>query len=157
MKNNAEIDLSRKVSQMEKITIFGAAAWTIVFGVLHFVWAAGFYIFLPEELAAKAFGRKWFLIYDFTAGFLCIVGAILVFLSANRFGNSRFRAAVKILIFTGTIILVLRAVAGIGKFIYLLFQKQSLPEALSYWDLWFCLGASLFALILWQITRRGKS
>lgn len=157
MKNDAEIDLSREIVQTRKIIVYGAALWAFAFAVLHFVWAAGFYIFLPEEQASKAFGQRWFLIYDLAAGFLCIIGTVLIFLSANRFGSPRFRVAVKILLIAGTIILVLRAVAGIGKFIYLLFQKQSFSEVLAYWDLWFCLGAGLFAASLWQIKYAKKT
>ena len=157
MKNDAEIDLSREIVQMRKIIVYGAALWAFTFAVLHFVWATGFYIFLPEDLAAKAFEQTWFLIYDLTAGFLCLFGAALIFLSAYRFGNPRFRAAVKILLIAGTIVLVFRAVAGIGKFIYLLFQKQSFSEVLAYWDLWFCLGAGLFAVSLRQIKYAKKT
>lgn len=147
---------NEKKPVFDSVAVFGAAVWAIAFAVLHFAWAAGFYIFLAKDLASKAFEQKWFLAYDLAAGFLCVVGAILIFLSAYPLGNRSFRRTVTIFAVFGTVILVLRAVAGIGKILYFLVQKQSFAEAISFWDLWFCLGAVFFTASLWQNMQRGR-
>lgn len=156
MNKDSEIGSGEIIFQTEKLTFYGAAAWAFVFAVLHFVWAAGFYIFLPENLASKAFAQRWFLIYDLAAGFSCLIGAVMILYLAYSFGDKSFRAGVKFLMIVGTVILVLRAIAGIGKFLYVLLQKQSLAESISFWDLWFCLGAGLFALSLSNVLRRRQ-
>lgn len=149
MKNNVEIDLSRKVFQAEKLIVYGAAAWAIAFGILHIAWAAGWYIGLPAEQARAAFGETWFLVYDLIAAALCVVAAVVAvkISSPKKHPPHRF---LKLLAWCGTTVLALRAIAGFVKILYLTFSGKSVFEWAQFWEIWFCLGAILFGVAIWR-------
>lgn len=131
---------------------YGAALWAIVFSLLHFVWAAGWYIGLDAEQAQKAFQQNWFLIYDIIAGVLCLFGAIIALAISQNLKKSSTRKIISWLAWLVTGLLILRGAIGIMKIIYLLIIEKSISSA-AFWDIWFCVGAVLFSSAVWRFER----
>lgn len=142
-----------------KITIgtaaaYGAALWAFVFGLLHVLWAAGWYIGLNVEQARAAFERSWFYRYNLIAAGMCAVAAALG-LTLARTARGR-RLPIRLLAFFGWSvagILALRGVAGVIKFAYLGLTGNDVTNPVFLWDFWFCFGASLFGLAVWHFGR----
>lgn len=138
--------------RVKKIIAYGAALWAVIFALLHFAWAAGWYVGLDAEQAQKAFRQKWFLLYDIIAGVLCLFGAIIVLGIAQDRKENSTRKIINWLAWLGTSLLILRGGAGIIKIIYLVIAGKSVDSA-AFWDVWFCFGAVLFGLTVWNFLR----
>ena len=129
---------------------YGAALWALIFAALHVVWAAGWYIGLQEEQARRAFQQTWFLVYDLVAAMICALGVIVALAFVQLWGQHLSRRLLSIFAWCGTGLLVLRGAAGIIKIIYLAAIGRSILDPMALWDVWFCLGAVLFSLMIWQ-------
>lgn len=124
-----------------KIEYF-AALWALIFALLHLAWALGWYIGLDAEAAEKAFQQNWFLAYDLIALALC-VAAMLTALALPR---DRTHFLTSVIGWACAIVLSLRGAAGLIKLTYLIVIEKDFIYSISFWDLWFCLGAILFLL-----------
>ena len=133
--------------------IYGAALWALLFAVLHVAWAAGWYIGLDVEQARAAFQQTWFWAYDLIAAVMCALGAIVALAILRTRKQGLPHTILNLLLFCGTGLLVLRGTAGIIKIIYLAANGHNVLESAALWDFWFCLGAILFCLAIWQIRR----
>lgn len=129
---------------------YAAAVWALLFAVLHVVWAFGWYVGLDAEQARRAFQQNWFLVYDLIAAAMCAFGVIIVLAIIRSWERVVPRRILKLLLWFGTGLLVLRGAAGIIKIIYLAATGRNILETAALWDVWFCLGALLFCLTIWQ-------
>lgn len=132
---------------------YGAALWALTFALLHVVWAAGWYVGLPADEMREAFQKTWFLVYDLIAAGMCAVAVPLALALARQRG---WRLNVRFLLFAGltaTVILALRGIAGVLKIAYLGIIGEDISNPLFLWDFWFCLGAALFGLSVWNFRR----
>ena len=95
--------------------------------------------------AATAFARPWFLAYDIIVALGCVIAASAFrVLAANPGG--RLRSAARVVSLVAAVIVALRAVAGLGAIGW---RGSGLAGTFaSGWDLWFMLGAVLFAAAL---------
>jgi len=131
---------------MRVLSTYGAAAWALIFGALHALWASGIYILLEAEQAAIAFSRTPFFIYNFTVIIVCIVGVILALIQSNVISTRLSTSFIRFFGYAVVILLSLRGIAGVLHIFYqVVFDNRSLsPMAL--WDVWFCIGGFLFYL-----------
>ena len=128
-------------------TGYYAAAWSLVFAVLHVIWACGWYVGLNAEGAAKAFQKPWFLAYDLAVAELCFVALFLgLALSKPQERRRRNRRVVVAMSYAAAAILALRGVAGLTQSLYLLASGREVAMRSTAWDLWFCLGGMIFCL-----------
>ncbi len=132
---------------------YSAALWALIFAALHVAWAMGWYIGLDSESMKKAFERRWFLIYDLIAAGLCFLAVALALALVQSWGRRLPRLLLSVTAWTCATILALRGAAGVVKAVYLAAVGNSLSSVLSFWDLWFCLGAGLFAASVWRFRR----
>ena len=119
-----------------------ASLWAVFFAALHLAWACGWYVGLDPVAAAKTFARPWFLAYDVIVALACCIAAsAFSVLATNHVGRVRYAAHVVSVV--AAFVVTLRAVAGLGAIAW---RGSSLAAAFaSWWDLWFVLGAVLFA------------
>ena len=82
---------------------------------------------------------------------MCALGAIVTPAILRTRERGLTRTILSLLLWCGTGLLVLRGAAGIIKFIYLAANGNNVLESAALWDFWFCLGAVLFCLAIWQI------
>ena len=132
---------------------FTAAGWSLMFALIHVAWAAGWYVGLQPEEARAAFQRPWFYRYNLLAAGLCAL-VIPVALALTR--SFKDRLTIRLLIFLAgsvTAILALRGIAGVVKAGYLGVTGQAVLSPMFLWDLWFCLGATLFGTAVWHFKR----
>lgn len=127
-----------------------AALWAFIFALLHLVWAFGWYLGLDAEMAEKAFRQKWFLVYDLIAFFLCVAAM----LTALAFRQKHRCFLISFIGRSCALVLVIRAVFGLIKTIYLLLNGKDFAVAVSLWDLWFCGGAILFLVSVRQFNKQ---
>jgi hypothetical protein len=132
---------------------YAAACWALVFAAFHIVWAAGWYIGLDPVQAQAAFAVPWKLAYDLVVAGMCIVAVPVALAMAMPWGQRLPRRLLKTLAYTGTGLLVLRALASLIQAIYLLVVGQFTFQDMGVWEPWFYLGATLFAINLWQYRR----
>lgn len=132
---------------------YAAAFWALIFAVLHIAWAMGWYIGADAESMKKAFERRWFLIYDLIAAGLCFLAVALALALVQSWERRVPRFLIIAAAWTCAGILALRGAAGIVKTVYLAAIGNNLSSVLSFWDLWFCLGAGLFAASVWRFRR----
>ena len=135
---------------------YGAALWALIFAALHVAWALGWYVGLDQELARQAFQRRWFLVYDLVAAGLCVVAFAVALALAQQRDQRKPYSLVRKLAWGGTALLALRGAAGIAQDVYLAAPGGNLRTAAVLWDLWFCLGAMLFGITVWQFSRERK-
>jgi hypothetical protein len=129
----------------------GAALWSLLFAALHVAWAAGWYVGLPAELARKAFQRTWFWAYDITAAVMCALGVVVALALARPCEQRLPRKIMNLFACCGAGLLLLRGGAGVIKIIYLaLVTGRDVINTAALWEVWFCLGAALFSLAIWQ-------
>jgi hypothetical protein len=131
-------------------TGYAAALWALIFAVLHFVWAMGWYVGLDQELSRKAFQQRWFLIYDLVVAGLCIVGVWVALALVQPWGRRLPRSLVGGLAWCGSVLLLLRGGAGAAQTAYVAATGPSVLVAYRIWEVWFCLGALLFGLSTWR-------
>jgi len=133
---------------------YAAAAWSLIFALLHAVWAAGWYLGLPAAQAQKAFERTWFLVYDLVVAGLCGLG---VFVAAALARNgARAGRLLGLLASGGAAVLLLRAGGGVVETLYLAAAGRYVFEPMHLYTLWFGMGAILFAITAWRFWR-GRS
>jgi hypothetical protein len=132
-----------------------AAVWAFVFGIFHFVWALGWYPGLDAEAAAKGFAVPWKLAYDVVAGVMCFVAVPTSLALVMRWGPRLSRRLLMTVVWIGTVLLVLRAVASLIQLGYELVTGRFSVARMGIWEPWFYLGATLFAANLWLYSRRA--
>jgi len=127
---------------------YSAAAWSVIFAVLHVVWACGWFVGLPASFAAKAFQNPWFLAYDLAVAGLCMVAAFLGLALAQP--RSAYRRLVLTLGYGAATLLTLRGVAGASQVAWFLISGTEFNSQWVKWDVWFCLGGILFGLAVFR-------
>jgi hypothetical protein len=137
-------------------TAYAAAAWALIFAVLHVVWASGWYVGLNQELARGAFQQRWFLIYDIVVAGLCAVAAWVALALVRPWGMRLPRLLVGGLAWCGSAVLVLRAGAGATQTLYVAVTGRNVLGVDRLWEVWFCLGAFLFGLSTWRYWRTSQ-
>ena len=135
---------------------YGAALWALIFAALHVAWALGWYVGLDHELARQAFQRRWFLVYDLVAAGLCVVAFAVALALTQQLGQRKLAGLLRKLTWGGTVVLALRGGAGVAQDVYIAASGGKLRAAAVLWDMWFCLGALLFGIIVWQFSRSRK-
>ena len=143
-------------SKLHPWPAYAAALWALIFGVFHFIWAAGWYPLLDAEQARIAFAVPWKWAYDVLAGLMCLIAVPVALAPVMRWGRQVPRRLLLSLAVIGTSLLVLRAVASILQTGYLLIAGRALQGFLP-WEPWFYLGAALFAVTTWRILRTNRS
>lgn len=133
---------------------FGAAGWALIFAAFHFVWAAGWYIGLDPVQAQAAFAVPWKLWYDVVAGVMCVVAVPVSLALAMAWGRRVPRRILLPLAWTGTGLLLLRAIASLVQAAYFLVIGKFSFRAMGVWEPWFYVGAALFTSNLWLHGRR---
>ncbi len=132
-----------------------AAAWAAIFSVLHVVWAMGWPVGLNAEAMREAFRRPWFLAYDVTVAAACALGAAVALASVQPWGR-RFPKVTRAFLWVGTVVLLLRGGTGALQRAYHAATGAEVPLMTTFWDLWFALGAVLFALVTFHSGRRQR-
>lgn len=136
---------------------YGAAPWSLIFAALHILWAMGWYVGLDHESARQAFERRWFLVYDLVAAGLCLVAFAVALALVQQWGRRLPFSLLGSLAWGGTGLLALRGGAGVAQDVYLAaVVSRNLPDAAALWDVWFCLGAILFGISVWQFWRAPR-
>lgn len=133
---------------------YGAALWALIFAALHLAWALGWYVGLDQESARQAFQRRWFLVYDLVAAGLCVVAFAVALALTQKWDQRIPYSLVWKLAWAGTALLALRGAAGVAQAVYLAAFGENLRAAAVVWDVWFCLGAMLFGITVWQFGAR---
>jgi hypothetical protein len=103
-----------------ELIAYASAAWALIFGVFHFVWAGGWYIGLDPVQAQAAFAVPWKLWYDVVAGVMCVIAVPVALALALPWGRRVPRRILMPLAWTGTGLLMLRAVASLVQAAYFL-------------------------------------
>jgi hypothetical protein len=132
---------------------YGAAIWSLVFAVLHGVWAMGWYIGLDAETARKAFEVTWKLVYDIVIAGVCVLGTFLALAFVQPWGRRLPRRAVNFVAWCATGLLLLRSGGSILQMIYFAVVGKLtgiLHHPMALWELWFYLGTMLFCLSFWR-------
>lgn len=132
---------------------YSAAVWALIFAVLHVVWAMGWYVGLHQESARKAFQQRWFLVYDLIAAGLCVLAVAVGLALVQSWGRRIPRALIGALAWGGAGLLALRGAAGVVQLVYLKAIGRDVSVMFAWWDVWFCLGAVLFSVSIWQFWR----
>lgn len=132
-----------------------AAVWAFVFGTFHFVWAFGWYPGLDAEAAREAFAVPWKLAYDVVAGVMCFVAVPTSLALVMPWGARISKRLLMTVVWIGTVLLVLRAVASLIQLAYELATGRFSAEQVGIWEPWFYLGATLFGANLWLYSRRA--
>jgi len=73
----------------------------------------------------------------------------------QAWGLSLSRRLRGVLAWGGTALLVLRGGAGVVQIAYQILMGTYIPAATDLYELWFCLGAVLFGVSLWQFRSAG--
>lgn len=136
---------------------YAAACWALVFAAFHIVWAAGWYIGLDPVKAQAAFAVPWKLAYDLVVAGMCTVAVPVVLALAMPWGQRMPRRLLGALAWTGTGLLLLRAVASLIQAAYLLVTRRFSLQDMGVWEPWFYVGATLFAINLWRYWRQGMA
>ena len=132
---------------------YGAALWALVFTLLHAAWAAGWYVGLPEAQARAGFQPTWFRMYNLVATGMCALAIFVALALVQAWGLGLSRRLLGVLAWGGTALLVLRSGAGGIQIVYQMMTGTYVPAITDLYDLWFCLGAVLFGVSLWQYRR----
>ncbi len=135
---------------------YGAAIWALVFAALHVVWATGWYVGLQEEEARKAFQHTWFLVYDLIVAGMCAIAVAIALALVQPWGRRLPRWLLGLLAWSATGLLVLRAGGAAVQTAFLIATGRFVMHPQMLWEIWFCLGALLFALTLWRFRRVSK-
>jgi len=132
---------------------YAAAGWAFVFTFLHVAWALGWYIALSEDVARVAFDRTWKLIYDIVIAGMCALAVVVALALVQPWGRRVPERWLSALAWSGTALLVARGGGGLIQTAYLLARGRYVPELMHLYEVWFCLGAFLFACSLWRFRR----
>jgi hypothetical protein len=131
--------------------------WALVFSLVHLLWAAGWYVGLDPVSAQQAFAQPWFLAYDLAVAGLCLAAAVAALGWVRSWGRRVPHPILLRLLVIGTGVLVLRAGGGIVQGIYRAATGREVLERSLVWEVWFCLGAVLFALSLRRFRRASSA
>ena len=132
-----------------------ATAWAVLFAVAHAYWALGGRVGVPGDTDPIA-ERPLFLVYDVVAGVLCLMGAaLLIALRGARRRSAAPRRGVITALRLGGAMLALRAAVGLVGDAVLIVGGELRASML--FDVWFLLGAALFALALSPRPRRPSA
>jgi hypothetical protein len=137
--------------------VYAAACWALVFAAFHIVWAAGWYIGLDPVQARAAFAVPWKLAYDLVVAGMCLVAAPVALALVMPWGQRVPRRLLGALLWTGTGLLLLRAVASLVQTAYFVVINQFSWRDMGVWEPWFYLGATLFGITLWRYWREGSA
>lgn len=135
---------------------YGAAAWALIFAFLHAAWAAGWYIALPQADAEWAFSRRWFWIYDLVVTAICVVAVFVALALVQPWGRRVPRWLLRVSIWTGAVLLVLRVAGSNLQAAYLMAVDRFTFKPMHLYELWFLLGAVLFGVSLRHFRRAGR-
>ncbi len=127
-----------------------AVIWALVFALVHFLWAFGWYIGLPADLAHRAFQQPWFLAYDLVAAGAFALAGFVALALVRSWGKRLPQRVLRGVAWVGTAFLILRGAGGLIQTAYLMLTGKYRPELMQLYDIWFCLGGLLFALTLWR-------
>ena len=133
---------------------YAAATWAFVFAAFHVVWACGWYVGLHAEEARIAFRKPYTLPYDLVVAAMCVIGGVLALAPVRAWGARLRRPGVRVIAWIGTVLLVLRAVAGFIQLVWLLAAARLALRDVEFWEPWFYLGAILFGVTTWRYWRR---
>ena len=132
---------------------YAAAGWAFVFTFLHVAWALGWYIALSDEVARVAFDQTWKLVYDIVIAGLCALAVAVGLALVQPWGRRIPGRLLNVLAWSGTALLVVRGGGGLIQTLYLLARGRYSPELMHLYEVWFCLGAFLFAATLWRFRK----
>jgi hypothetical protein len=135
---------------------YAGASWALVFAFFHIIWAAGWYVGLDPDQARAMFTTPWKLAYDVVVAVMCIIAVPVALALALPWGERVPRRLLSALAWTGTGLLVLRAVASLIQTAYLAATGRFSLRVMGVWEPWFYLGATLFAVNLWLYCRRVR-
>jgi Protein of unknown function (DUF3995) len=136
------------------VVALAAALWALIFAVFHIVWAAGSYVGLDPEGARQAFARPWFLPYDLVVSAMCLIAVPAALALVMPWGQRVPRRLLLTVTWIGTVLLALRAGAGLIQAVYELVTGRFSFARLGIWEPWFYVGAVLFVANLWMYSRR---
>lgn len=136
---------------------FAAACWALIFGIIHILWAVGWYVGLDPEKSREAFAKPWFLAYDIIVAGMCILAVPIALALGMTWGQRIPRKILNAVAWTATSLLVLRAMASLLQAAYLLLTNRFNLQQMSIWEPWFYVGAMLFCLNLWQYSGHTRS
>jgi hypothetical protein len=109
-----------------------AAAWSLLFAVVHVWWATGSTLLLGPAAAGRVHG--WFLAYDLGAALACLVAMVLAVWAGRRW------------LVVVALVVGLRGLLGVGQAVLVLLQGGT-PVTPTFWvEPFFVLGAVLFAV-----------
>lgn len=123
---------------------YAAATWALVFGAFHLIWAFGWYVGLDRDQSRIAFGRPLFYAYDVLVAVMCVLGAVVALAPVSPWGVRFPFRPTRVVAWTGTVLLAVRAVASLIQLAYLLATGRFTLRTLGIWEPWFYLGAILF-------------
>ena len=135
---------------------YGAAVWSFVFAIFHTIWAMGWYVGLNPESASIAFAKTSFLIYDIVVAVICAFAVLVALALVMPWGRRLPRWLVGFFAWTGTGLLAVRSVASVVHGVYFIVTGQFPLEIRGVWELWFYLGAILFAVSTWRFWRASS-
>jgi hypothetical protein len=127
---------------------YGAALWASIFAVFHIVWAAGWYPLLNAEGARVAFTVPWKWAFDVAVAGMCVIAIPVALAPVTSLRHHVSWPLVFGLAVAGSVLLVLRSAASLVQIGYLIATGRLVGVGI--WELWFYLGAMLFALSTWQ-------
>lgn len=132
---------------------YAAAAWAGIFSALHVAWAAGWYVGLPATEAEVAFARGWFWTYNLIVAGACLLGFLVALAFVEPWGRRLPRPLLRGVAWIGTCVLVARAIGSLLQLTYRLLKGRYAWAPMQLYELWFYLGAVLFAAALWRFVR----
>ncbi len=148
---------NQDVASRHRWIAYAAACWAFIFGIFHVIWAAGWYPGLDPVQARAAFAVPWKLAYDLVAGAMCFIAVPVALALAMPWGQRVPQRLLGTLAWTGTVLLLLRAVGSLIQAAYFLITGQFSFRDMGVWEPWFYLGATLFTINLWLYWRRRRA
>jgi uncharacterized membrane protein len=128
-----------------------AAIWAVLFGILHLIWATGYYLWLSNKQAEQAFEKTWFYVYNLIAALLFLLaGGLGILLSNNK---TKWKKLVIICGWCCAVILIIRGMSAVLLWLYFNISRNLNYTALSFWDIWFLIGGLLFLLSVRKFQR----
>jgi hypothetical protein len=126
------------------LSLYGAALWSFIFGILHALWASRVYVLLPAEQAATAFAKRSFYIYNMVVIGACVLGVLLALIQSNFIATRISKSAIRFFGYSVVVLLSLRGLAGVIQILYLVLFEHKSFSLMALYDVWFCLGGFLF-------------
>jgi hypothetical protein len=140
------------IGPLDVCIAYAAATWALIFAVAHILWATGWYVGLDTEPPQVGLRRQLFLAYDLLVAAACAFGVPVALAGFRSWGPRLQTRAVRIVVWFGTALLMLRAAASLVQVAYHL-SSQRLTR-LGLWEPWFYLGAILFGFTTWRFWSR---